>query len=64
MLCQGVCSLVRWDPEAAKQYARLVGGRQDRKKKARVAMMRRLAIWLWHTACKAQHPRPPAAGPR
>ena len=29
----------------------------------RMAMMRRLAIWLWHAARKAQRPQAPAADP-
>jgi len=54
-LCQAVQHWVRWDPEAKARYRRLVarGGRRA-KKIAKVAMMRRLLIRLWHTARKAQ----------
>jgi transposase len=54
-LCQAVQHWVRWDPEAKACYRRLVarGGRRA-KKIAKVAMMRRLLIRLWHTARRAQ----------
>jgi len=54
-LCQAVQHWVRWDPEAKARYRRLVArGGRGAKKIAKVAMMRRLLIRLWHTARRAQ----------
>jgi hypothetical protein len=45
---------IRTCPEEAAQYARIVKRNPKHKMIAVVAMMRRLAIRLWHTALKAQ----------
>lgn len=47
MLCQAVQSWVRWDPAAEAEYLRLGGGAKKTKRRAKVAMMRRLAVRLW-----------------
>jgi transposase len=50
-LCQAAHVWVRWDPGARATYGRLVARNPKKRKKiALVAMMRRLAIRLWHLA--------------
>ena len=61
LLAQAVQAWVRWDPVAAETYRRLVGKHPKRKRIAKVAMMRRLAIRLWHAARDARDPRPAEA---
>ena len=56
LLAQAVQMWVRWDPKAAEGYRRLVGKSPKRKRIAKVAMMRRLAIRLWHAALDARGP--------
>jgi len=53
LLCQAAWVSVRYCPESAATYARIRGGKRQRTKKALVALMRRLAIKMWHraTAC-------------
>ena len=51
ILCQAAHVWVRWDPVAGATYERLVARNSTKRKKiALVAMMRRLAIRLWHLA--------------
>jgi hypothetical protein len=59
-LCQAVQHWVRCNPWAKARYRRLVARGGPRCKKiAKVAMMRVLAIRLWHAARDAQaRPRP------
>jgi len=54
LLCQAVWSLIRNDPAAALEHAALMRGDPRRKRLATVAMMRRLAIRLWHEYGAAQ----------
>jgi len=56
LLAQAVQMWVRWDPKAAEGYRQLVGKSPKRKRIAKVAMMRRLAIRLWHAALHARGP--------
>jgi transposase len=56
LLAQAVQAWVRWDPVAAEAYRRLVGKHPKRKRIAKVAMMRRLGIRLWHAARDARDP--------
>ncbi len=56
LLAQAVQSWVRWDPVAAEAYGRLVARNPKKKRIAKVAMMRRLAIRLWHAALDARGP--------
>lgn len=56
LLAQAVQAWVRWDPVAAETYRRLVGKHPKRKRIAKVAMMRRLGIRLWHAAQDARGP--------
>ena len=56
LLAQAVQAWVRWDPKAAECYRRLAGKNGKKKRIAKVAMMRRLAIRLWHAARKARGP--------
>jgi transposase len=51
VLCQAAHVWVRWDPGARATYEHLVARNSKKRKKiALVAMMRRLAIRLWHLA--------------
>ena len=50
MLCQAAWVSLRDSEEAADTYHRIKGGKSNRTKKALVAMMRRLAIQMWHRA--------------
>ena len=59
VLCQAVWMGIRSDPEFAKTYAALVARNPKHKKIAVVAMMRRLAIRMWHAVLRAG---PPAKG--
>ena len=56
LLAQAVQAWVRWDPTAAARYQRLVGKNPKKKRIAKVAMMRRLGIRLWHVAQDARGP--------
>jgi len=53
-LCQCTWTRVRTDPEAKAAYARIVARNPKHKKIAVVAMMRRLAVLLWHIGLDAQ----------
>jgi len=54
VLCQAVWSRLRVDPAARGAHARLARGQPKRRKTATVAMMRQLAVWMWHTGRDAQ----------
>jgi transposase len=54
VLCQSAWSRVRYDAGDGSVYDRLVARNPKRKKIAIVAVMRRLAIRLWHVGRKAQ----------
>lgn len=54
VLCQAVWSMIRCDPAVREAYGRIVVKNPKAKKKAAVAMMRRLAIWMWHQGLQAQ----------
>ena len=50
LLCQAAWVSLRKSPQAAAVYGRIRGGQKQRSKKALVALMRRLAIQMWHAA--------------
>jgi transposase len=50
VLCQASWASIRVNPEARATYERIKGGSTKRGKVAIVAIMRRLAITMWHTA--------------
>jgi transposase len=54
MLCQSSWIHIRHDEEAREVYLRLVGRNPKKKKIAIVAVMRRLAIRLWHRMRQAE----------
>ena len=53
-LCQATWARVRTDPEAEAAYRRIVARNPKHKKIAVVAVMRRLAVKLWHIGRDAQ----------
>lgn len=50
VLCQAAWVSLRECDDASAAYQRIKGGKPDRSKKAIVALMRRLAIVMWHRA--------------
>ena len=50
VLCQAAWAAIRMDTETHLKWERIRGGSSRRGKKAAVAIMRRLAIRMWHTA--------------
>lgn len=50
LLCQAAWVSVRHCPDAAASYERIKQGQKKRTKKATVALMRKLAIKMWHRA--------------
>jgi transposase len=50
LLCQAAWVSLRKCPESLAAYHRIRGGKSQRGKKALVALMRRLAIRMWHRA--------------
>ena len=54
VLCQAVWARVRTDLAAAEAYDRIVSRNPKHKKIAVVAMMRRLAVRLWHVGLETQ----------
>ncbi len=54
VLCQAVWSRVRTDPKEGTVYERIVAKNPKHKKIAVVAIMRRLAVRLWHIGLTAQ----------
>lgn len=59
-LCQAVWAALRTSMLVKRAFARLIGGKPKRSKIAVVALMRQLAIKLWHAGLRAQRaaPRP------
>jgi transposase len=53
-LCQATWSRVRSDGAEREVYDRIVKKNPKHKKIAVVAVMRRLAVRLWHIGCRAQ----------
>ena len=75
VLCQAAWVSLRTCPESAAAYGRIRGGKRNRTKKALVAVMRRLAIRMWHralpfgVACELEgrggpHGLPPTPAPK
>jgi transposase len=54
VLCQAAWARVRSDPDEKKFYGRMVERNPKRKKKAVVAVMRRLAIRMWHAGLRGK----------
>jgi transposase len=54
VLCQAVWSCLRCDETAQEAHARIAAGKKNRRKIATVALMRRMAIRLWHIGLAAQ----------
>jgi transposase len=54
ILCQATWVLLRWDPEFRRMYDQLVLRQPKKKKIAVVAVMRRLAVRLWHRMRKIE----------
>jgi transposase len=54
VLCQAVWSRMCWDGPTQAAGERIAQGDRRRKKVAVVALMRRLAVVMWHTALAAQ----------
>ena len=54
VLCQATWSRVRWDPREKRIYERIVDKNPKHKKIAVVAIMRRLAVRMWHVGLEAQ----------
>ena len=52
-LCQAVWIQIRHDPAARAAHERIARGSKQRRKIATVALMRRLAVRLWHMAKQA-----------
>ena len=48
-LCQAAWTAIRLDPKVDEDWLRTKGKGKERGKKAAVAIMRRLAIRMWHT---------------
>jgi transposase len=53
VLCQCVWARIRTDPEEREKYAALVERNPKKKKIGVVALMRKLAIKMWHAAVRA-----------
>jgi transposase len=53
VLCQAAWSAIRTDPATRQTWERIKGKADGRSKKAVVAVMRRLAIRMWHLALAA-----------
>jgi transposase len=53
LLCQAAWVAVRLDLTTHQSWERIQGGKAGRKKKAIVAIMRKLAIVMWHRALEA-----------
>jgi transposase len=54
MLCQAAWVHIRYDTESRKHYLKLVDRNPKKKKIALVAVMRRLAVRLWHRMRQAE----------
>jgi transposase len=55
VLCQAVWVWIRWDQRARRIYHNQLCNNGGHRKKAAVAMMRRLAILMWHAAREGLH---------
>ena len=68
VLCQAAWASVRFDEEQHKTWERIKGIKKGRGKKAIVAIMRKMAIVMWHRALDAGVPKefiqPPRLEPR
>jgi len=64
VLCQASWARVSYDPWAAACYQRIVEKNPKHKKIALVAIMRRLAVLMWHRGLAAQSRSRPAAARR
>ena len=69
VLCQAAWAAIRTDPETRATWTRLQKGKTGQGKKAVVAVMRKLAIRMWHVAMAAgvsvelmQNTPPPSPG--
>lgn len=60
VLCQAAWVRMRHSAESKLAYLRIVGGDKKRRKAGVVALMRRLAIRLWHAGLEAQREGPSA----
>lgn len=54
VLCQASWARIRHDPDENKFYSRLAARNPKHKKKAVVAVMRRLAVRMWHAGLRAK----------
>jgi len=63
-LGQAAWASVRLNPGVRRVYNRLVAKNPKKRKIAIVAVMRRLAIHLWHRALEAHGEPTPAAAPQ
>ncbi len=61
VLCQATWSRVRTDAAERAAYERICARNPKHKKKAVVAVMRRLAVRMWHVALEAQQEEPAQA---
>jgi len=61
VLCQATWARVRTDPTERAAYQRVCTRNPKHKKKAVVAIMRRLAVRMWHMALEAQQRAPALA---
>lgn len=72
VLCQAAWAAVRLDKDTREKWVRIQGGKSGRGKKAIVAIMRQLAIVMWHRALNvgvseeltAPPPKPPTWVPQ
>lgn len=53
MLCQAAWSSLGRDPEATSAFKRIQGAKKNQRKKALVALMRKLGVKMWHRAMAA-----------
>jgi len=60
VLCQAAWVALRHSAQVQKAYARIAQGPGKRHKIAIVALMRRLAVWMWHVGLRAQRAAPVA----
>jgi transposase len=54
VLCQAAWARIRHDPDENQFYSRLAARNPKHKKKAVVAVMRRLAVRMWHAALRGK----------
>ena len=63
ILCQSTWSRLRYDPPTAAKYEKIKIKNPKAKKKAVVAMMRQLAVKMWHVGLEAQRRAGSYGGP-